>query len=763
MAQRPHTSLLRPVETESGRARPTAMLSSLSEQAKRIFGDALLPRWLHLCEELERAGLGGGILVSYQRYSPTVAEALTPEAAFALVRVVKDLAYTAGRQAAILGCEAAAVAANRLGDAGAFERWGRLMAETAEQAPESVPAILERMDMLLRRLDLAGLQGWIGTGLRVGGHERSRRLQFFTFADPTAERALLRETGDALFADRERRLRFFATALWGQEIVVREHGLQANGRPVRRASFDGAFVRVPPSYPGVRGGQAEALYRASLAHVAAHLHFGRGRFEVGSLKPMQIALVSLIEDARVEHLAMQQLPGLRRLWLPFHVAEAHTSLTAELLLPRLARALIDPSYVDEDPWVAKGRALFFDARADLTDPATSRRIGNLLGNDLGQMRVQFNARTYVVEPGYRDDNLGLWHFDPEDSEPAETLDEAVESRRLDQQEEPDEKPQTQESDEPRESPQKVNPEHLPDDAGVPVMHLPEWDYAAGRVRQQWVTVWDWPVQRGSSDWVRSVLTRRRDTVNRIDRLVRAARVSRPIRIKRQPEGEALDLEACITAEIDRRQGRQPDPGLYTITERRQRDLSILLLLDASQSTAERVSGSTVSVLEMEKEAAALLSHALDALGDPFALAAFASDGREELRYFRLKDFSSTYGPEAQAALAGVESGLSTRLGGAIRFAGKDLAQQSTHRRLLLVVTDGEPSDIDVPDRRYLAEDARHAVQGLALQGIDCFCVGLESGADSYLSRIFGRYNSLTIDRLDRLPDRLPQLYFRLTR
>ncbi len=763
MPQRPHTSLLRPVEAESGRPRPNAMMSGVSDQAKRVFPGPLLARWLHCCEELERAGLGGGILVSYQRYSPTVAEAIDPETACGLLRLVKDLAYTAGKQAAIVGCQAAAVAATRLHEAEAFAAWSQLMATTAETAPESAPAILERTDRLLRRLDTKGLEGWIRTGLRVGGGERSRRLQFFTFADPTAERALLRETGDALFADRERRLRFYATALWGQEIVVREHGLQPNGQPVRRASFDGAFVRVPPSYPGVRGGQAEALYRASLAHIAAHLHFGRGRFEVGSLKPMQIALVSLVEDARVEHLAMAELPGLRRLWLPFHLAQPHSSLTAELLLPRLARALIDPDHVDDDPWVSKGRALFFDRRADLSDPATSRRIGNLLGNDLGQMRVQFNARTYVVEPAYRDDNLGLWHFDPDDSEAADSLDEVVESRRLDRQEQPDQKPQQNEEPEPQETPQRVNPETLPEDSGVPVARLPEWDYAAGRSRPQWVTIWEWPTKAGPADWVERVLQRRRDTVQRIDRLVRASRVSRPIKMKRQPEGEELDLDACIAAEIDRRQKRQPEPGLYTITERRQRDLSILLLLDSSQSTAEHVSGSTVSVLEMEKEAAALLSHALNALGDPFALAAFASDGRETLRYHRLKDFDKPYDQAAQAALAGLESGLSTRLGGAIRFAGRDLARQSTHRRLLLVVTDGEPSDIDVPDRRYLVEDARQAVQGLAMQGIDCFCVGLESGADSYLSRIFGRYNSLTIDRLDRLPDRLPRLYFRLTR
>lgn len=763
MAGSEPSSPLRLVEVGAGRPVPGSESDGVSAQARQAFPGPLLARWLHQGRELERVGLYGGILVSYQRYSPSIAEAVAPQAAFDFVRSIKDMAFVAGRQAAVLLCSAGAFAANRLRNPDAFAGWSRAMAETAEQAPESAAAILERMEMLLRRLDLDGLESWLATGLRVGGGDAQKRYQFFSFADPIAERTLIRETGDALFADREYRLRSFATALWGQEMVVREHGLLASGLSPRRASFDGNFLRVPPSYPGVRGGAAEALYRASLAHVAAHLRFGRGRFELGSLKPMQIALVSLIEDARVEHLAIAEMPGLWRLWQPYHQARAGTSLTAELLLPRLARALIDPDYEDEDAWISKGRALFFDRRADLSDPATSRRIGNLLGNDLGQMRIQFNARTFVVEPAYRDDNLGLWDHDGADAEALESLQEVVESLRLEQGEEADAQQQKKAPDDSQGQPQRVNPEALPEETGIPVARLPEWDYAAGRQRPQFVTIWEWPQTPGPGDWVKLVLQRRRDVVQRIDSLVKAAKVSRPIRVKRQPEGEQLDLDACIAAEIDRRQGREPDPGLYMLTERRQRDLSILLLLDASQSTEDRVQGSTQSVLQVEKEAAALLAHAMDGLSDPFALHAFSSNGREEVRYRRLKDFDQNYDEAAHRALAGLESGLSTRLGAAMRHAGSFLDKQNTHRKLLLLVTDGEPSDIDVEDQRYLTEDARQAVQGLALQGIDCFCVGLESGADSALARIFGRANSLTLDRLGHLPDRLPQLYFRLTK
>ena len=110
------------------------------------------------------------------------------------------------------------------------------------------------------------------------------------------------------------------------------------------------------------------------------------------MKPLQVALVTLIEDARIETLAMRKLPGLRRLWSSYHLAEPAGIATAPALLARLARALFDPGFVDDDGFIAKGRRLFTAAQDRIDDPAISREIGMLLGNDLGQLRVQFNRQ-----------------------------------------------------------------------------------------------------------------------------------------------------------------------------------------------------------------------------------------------------------------------------------------------------------------------------------------------------------------------------------
>jgi nitric oxide reductase activation protein len=157
-----------------------------------------------------------------------------------------------------------------------------------------------------------------------------------------------------------------------------------------------------------------------------------------------------------------------------------------------------------------------------------------------------------------------------------------------------------------------------------------------------------------------------------------------------------------------------------------------------------------------------MGEAMMGLGDPFAIRAFCSNARQEVRYYHIKDFEAPYCQRSKSRLAGLRGGLSTRIGAALRHAGHELAQQQTFRRLLLIVTDGEPSDTDVSDRRYLVEDARKAVQSLAHEGIDVLCVGLDSGGDSYLTRIFGRRNVVQIDNVAALPEKLPMLYLRLT-
>ncbi|PIK73737.1 VWA domain-containing protein, partial [Methylobacterium frigidaeris] len=196
-------------------------------------------------------------------------------------------------------------------------------------------------------------------------------------------------------------------AVWGRARPLATLPPPEPGGPPQRPSFDEDGIRLPHGPAPARAAD-DRLAEASLAHIGAHLAHGVGRFAAGTLRPAQVALVSLIEDARVEALALRERPGLRRLWLPFHAAEPGILRTAPALMARLSRALLDPDADDPDAFVARGRTLFFADPAAWTDPGFSRRVGDRLGNDLGQMRVPFSPRSYLVEPAYRDDHAGLW-------------------------------------------------------------------------------------------------------------------------------------------------------------------------------------------------------------------------------------------------------------------------------------------------------------------------------------------------------------------
>jgi len=273
---------------------------------------------------------------------------------------------------------------------------------------------------------------------------------------------------------------------------------------------------------------------------------------------------------------------------------------------------------------------------------------------------------------------------------------------------------------------------------------------------------EYPPTPGPAHKIDDILEQHAAVVNRITSLITSAKISQPQKINRQPEGEVLDLNASIEAMISRRVGEIPESHVYVRSERRNRDLSVHVLLDVSESTNDKAVGSNDSILELERQATALLAHAMSGLGDPFAISAFSSNRRDDVRYHRIKDFGAPYGALSKSYLSGLQAGYSTRLGAAMRHAAQDLKSQKTYRKLLLVVTDGEPSDLDVTDKKYLVEDARHVIHDLSMSGIDVFCVGLDSGGDSYLSRIFGRRNVVQIDRLESLPEKLPLLYLRLT-
>ena len=169
-----------------------------------------------------------------------------------------------------------------------------------------------------------------------------------------------------------------------------------------------------------------------------------------------------------------------------------------------------------------------------------------------------------------------------------------------------------------------------------------------------------------------------------------------------------------------------------------------------------------SLLSLIREASMLLGDAIAQGGDQLAIHGFRSNGRHEVNYLRFKEFGQPMDASVAGRLTAVDGALSTRMGAAIRHASRQMQSVRTAQRLIIVLTDGEPHDIDVFHPSLLLHDAARAVARSNAEGTPVFCVSVDPAADGYVSKIFGPNHYLVIDSVEQLPQRLPELYLRLS-
>jgi nitric oxide reductase NorD protein len=294
-------------------------------------------------------------------------------------------------------------------------------------------------------------------------------------------------------------------------------------------------------------------------------------------------------------------------------------------------------------------------------------------------------------------------------------------------------------------------------------HYNEWDYQLQLYRPNWATLYERRLRKGDPELINKILKTHKPIANQLKNAIDRMQPQGLVKLKKQQEGSELDLDACVTALADIRSEITPSDRIYVKKVQHVRDVSVNLLMDLSESTNDMVIGSDKTILELMKESTALLSWAIDKIGDNLTISGFASDSRHDVQYYRFKPFYYSFNDEVKGRLAGIKGGLSTRMGAAIRHAGGDLLTQSSAKKILLILTDGEPADIDVDDPQHLRMDAKKAVEELRSHGIITFCISLDPNADEYVSRIFGKNRFMVIYNIQKLPERLPQLFISLTK
>ncbi len=624
-----------------------------------------------------------------------------------------------------------------------------------------LPDLFAQAPFLLAQLSLAGLKNWVDYGIRNYSSHPQRQTDYFSLQSADSRAVLQRERHGTLFMDVERQLDLYLRGLWRETEHLLPYSTAFDGirRPI--PYHDKLGMRVPDVYDdfvspfspgaegalkGIKAGAEGAAglrvsgldrYRATLAHMVGHRRWSQAQI-ADNWSPFQRMAVEFFEDCRVETLLIREYPGLRRIFLALHpkpVEGACDPETASCLRHRLAmlsRAFLDPGHGYRDPLLNEFVRRFQECMA--AGASSTRDIAALalsyvtLSRRASDQFARIHFANTVID--YRDDNRQLWRF-IEAGEEEEAFDEP---RQL--------------QSEPAE--------------GLPPRHYPEWDYQSLTWRPDWVSVYETLHPKGNPAAIDQLLLKHAALAKRLKRLLDLLKPQDKVRIRYQEEGSELDLDVALRSLIDFRGGATPDPRINMSHKTSGRDIAVMLLLDLSESLNEKAAGSDQTILELSQEAVSLLAWAIERLGDPFAIAGFHSNTRHDVRYLHIKGYGEPWGDDAKARLAAMQAGWSTRMGAAMRHAAHYLKPRPADKRLMLILTDGQPSDVDVQDERLLIEDAHQAVKELDRDGLFTYCISLDPKADDYVSRIFGRHYTV-IDNIARLPEKLPELFLALTK
>jgi nitric oxide reductase NorD protein len=758
-----------------------ATLAANFTEATRVMSPAGLHNYLEGARALSQLGRGTDLITSYLESMPAVAKEASED-------IIKDCVNAALKLASMVSGEIIGLlfatlptAARRLGEAELLRGYLSLIHQLSAKVPRGLRPMLAHLDELFSKLTLGGLRRWALWGAQAHGRDFAAQTSYFNLQGADSLAVLQKERRGTLFVDNQRKLNFYLRALWGRDFFMRPTSGDYESREGYKPFIEQRVIHLPDAFDDYAGIGGKELYRAAAAHAAAHLVYTREPLSAEGLSPTQMVFIGLFEDARVEHLAIRQFPGLKQLWRQFHekLREVSCALDPVVeLLERAAYAMLDDSYVDVDPWVRNAAAAFreeFAARPE--DHRLSWDLGVTFYNTLGEVAAIPSLRVLEsVAIPYRDDNRYIWAFDEAEWREAEYVPASQRQVRktVNIMEMVNELDCELAGDDAQEIWRLETPFYLDqEDCTInelegtePVSepyHYPEWDYQVQLHRPDWVTVLEKRQAKGDPGLIDATLVEYRPVASRLKHIIDALQPQGLIRQRRQEDGDEIDINAAIRAMVDLRMGQTPDTRINIRHIRKTRDLAVLVLLDLSESTNETLAGTDRPVLQLAREATTLLAWALNGIGDPLAIHGFASDGRHDLQYYRFKDFDQDYDDAVKARLAGMQGGLSTRMGGALRHAAGFLMRQPQQKKLILLVSDGEPADIDVRDPQYLRQDTKKAVEELNSRGVITYCLTLDPQADDYVARIFGANHYTVVDHVQRLPERLPALFMGLTK
>lgn len=303
----------------------------------------------------------------------------------------------------------------------------------------------------------------------------------------------------------------------------------------------------------------------------------------------------------------------------------------------------------------------------------------------------------------------------------------------------------------------------------------EWDCEIEDYRPHWCELREIPIESDEGGFFSRTLMTHADLIRGIKREFQRLRPRMHHQVKGLEDGEEIDLNATVTARVDRLLGNSPTTKVYTARQLIERDVAVLFLLDVSASTAGQivtdpdappvaVQQNGPPIIDIVKEAVTLLAVALEEIGDTYAIYGFSSNGRYDVEVYPVKTFSDPLSAEVQGRIGGLTSRGGTRMGTAVRHAIRTMKGISSRTKLLVLLSDGYPEDAGygkpVTPPTYALRDTAMALREAERSGIVPFCLTVDKGGHDYLREMCASSRYMVIEDLLSLPRELPKIYQR---
>lgn len=301
-----------------------------------------------------------------------------------------------------------------------------------------------------------------------------------------------------------------------------------------------------------------------------------------------------------------------------------------------------------------------------------------------------------------------------------------------------------------------------DDLGEQVFYYDEWDHKIEDYRPAWCTLTEHRQTRTQEGFVAATFHEFGGIVTQIRRNFQLMRPEALRKMRYQEDGDDLDTDGLVEYVVDRKARVSPTPRVYIKRDKRDRDVTTAFLVDMSSSTDRKIDGRK-RIIDIEKEALLLMCEALEAIRDEYAIYGFSGSGREDCEFYVVKELGERYDDRVKGRIGGIYARQKTRMGPALRHATRRLSAADSNVKLMILLTDGKPYDSDTyQDNTYAQEDTKMALREARREKIHLFCVTVDREGADYLPHMYSDANFVVVDDVRTLPQKLPQLYRRLT-